>query len=728
MWARLKACGWVMKRSTDAAKDKWRYFRPGADANEVPPEKAHFFYSLEDVRAFVDAERVDLVKRFGALALWELPFKIMLKELLACGWTYRPGGALSYYWYFRPGAVLDKRIAPGVDYFTSEEDTIARQAASAASTARAADDESLVFNAACSPTQSSPGKARHGRGPEPAADAAVAEADGDDGDDGDVAFADDDADDADDSDGAAPAASDDDAAVAEAEEDDEPAPDGLAASRPGRPTLASRPRGGAAAAAGAADDALRPRRGRDGDAGAKAPVSDTARRTARRRRRVPRRGRVVSRVGDPAVAEALRALAGDARESLKGGLAYVPDDDACVAAVALGVAAAADGEDSVRRRRARRRGLLQGRGAKNRRAKRAPPEDGKKQSKRSRRCDARDCREALEAKADALWVAAQGELIWPTDAAVRAYKPAECEATTLNLLEDHARKRFGLWRGSSRAGASAQRATAWRRACPGGRGRSTALGVARRLVSALNKRGDRTIFVVHSADGKRLRSPDAQRALAALRSETTHLVASLDHCNAPLLWDGDSEANWLAADGTTFDWFDREAPRLGALAGSADAAKAGAGKRLDTSGLEFVLLSLTPRHVEILKLLAAHQKALRDRPKHVKERPGADQAAPEGMLFKAPKAECRYKMIATSEDQVKNYLVELTDHNLVTKKVHLGSVFVCMAPDYVDKILAANVRRREAQGRAGRPRRFSGGAPGSASSAASRRGAARPCT
>ena len=134
-----------------------------------------------------------------------------------------------------------------------------------------------------------------------------------------------------------------------------------------------------------------------------------------------------------------------------------------------------------------------------------------------------------------------------------------------------------------------------------------------------------------------------------------------------------------------------QAARLGALAGSADAAKGGAAKLLDTSGLEFVLLSLTPRHVEILKLLAAHQKALRDRPKHVKERPGADQAAPEGMLFKALKTECRYKMIATSEDQVKNYLVELTDHNLVTKKVHLGSVFVCMAPDYVDKILAANV-------------------------------------
>ncbi|KAH8068280.1 hypothetical protein JL721_6855 [Aureococcus anophagefferens] len=845
MWARLKACGWVMKRSTDAAKDKWRYFRPGADANEVPPEKAHFFYSPEDVRAFVDAERVDLVKRFGAvdepskkaakrakkrapspaaspaaspepepessedeavspsqLALWELPFKIMLKELLACGWTYRPGGALSYYWYFRPGAVLDKRIArPGVDYFTSEEDTIAfvkkrgldgvhrtgrvgeddddddgasddgdddddmddgdDDDAGGARRPRSggrsddgdgddgdddadddddddapppggrggykpgkqqrgkrgggalrrhgrddAGDEAAARGGASGHAAGSPGKAAPWTRPEPAADAAVAEAD--DGDDGDVA--DDDADDADDvafaapapttatpprrapdddddavaeSDGAAPAASDDDVACAEAEEDDEPAPDGLAAyaawaAYAGAPVSVSARVFDAAYAAlgnhfGTLYSALLKPAGwtflasTQLEARGGLYVAPHAKDTAPKDRVVGVdvfRGAddVVSRVrDDPAVAEALRALAGDARESLKGRLAYVPDDDACVAAVALGVAA--------------KRPMAEDRAF----GDVAPGA-------------AAYFKGALEAKADALWVAARASSSGPRTPPC-AYKPAECEATTLNLLEDHARKRFGLWRARLFAGWSLwvsgigskyrllekfadealapcgdvvmidgfdadvelrlellRAATALEaRLPPAGcdADRSTALGVARRLVSALNKRGDRTIFVVHSADGKRLRSPDAQRALAALRSETTHLVASFDHCNAPLLWDGDSEANWLAADGTTFDWFDREAPRLGALAGSADAAKGGAGKLLDTSGLEFVLLSLTPRHVEILKLLAAHQKALRDRPKHVKERPGADQAAPEGMLFKALKAECRYKMIAT---------------------------------------------------------------------------------
>ena len=129
---------------------------------------------------------------------------------------------------------------------------------------------------------------------------------------------------------------------------------------------------------------------------------------------------------------------------------------------------------------------------------------------------------------------------------------------------------------------------------------------------------------------------------------------------------------------------------MGALAGSADAAKGGAAKLLDTSGLEFVLLSLTPRHVEILKLLATAQKRKVDRPKHVKDR-DEDPTAPDGMLFKTLKTECRYKMIATNEDQVKSYLVELTDHNLLTKKIHLGSVYICMTPEYVDKIIAADV-------------------------------------
>jgi len=48
-------------------------------------------------------------------------------------------------------------------------------------------------------------------------------------------------------------------------------------------------------------------------------------------------------------------------------------------------------------------------------------------------------------------------------------------------------------------------------------------------------------------------------------------------------------------------------------------------------------------------------------------------------------------MIASNEDAVKQYLVELTDHNLVTKTLHRGKLFVVMTPEYVQPILDADV-------------------------------------
>ena len=94
---------------------------------------------------------------------------------------------------------------------------------------------------------------------------------------------------------------------------------------------------------------------------------------------------------------------------------------------------------------------------------------------------------------------------------------------------------------------------------------------------------------------------------------------------------------------------------------------------LDTSGLVYVLQSLTPRHVELLRLLAT-----------------AQQESNEGMLFKTLQSQCRYKMIAHTEDQVHSYLVELTDHGLCRKEVRSGSTYVAVEPGYVEAILAAS--------------------------------------
>ena len=93
-----------------------------------------------------------------------------------------------------------------------------------------------------------------------------------------------------------------------------------------------------------------------------------------------------------------------------------------------------------------------------------------------------------------------------------------------------------------------------------------------------------------------------------------------------------------------------------------------------------MLQSLTPRHVELLRLLAQSQRD--------GARAGDAPDAPAGTLFKTLQGQCRYKMIAHTEDQIHQYLVELTDHNLVSKKVYRGSVYVAVTPAYVEPLLA----------------------------------------
>jgi hypothetical protein len=66
----------------------------------------------------------------------------------------------------------------------------------------------------------------------------------------------------------------------------------------------------------------------------------------------------------------------------------------------------------------------------------------------------------------------------------------------------------------------------------------------------------RVILVVHNIDGTGLRSLEMQNALAELAAiPTFSVVASIDHINAPLLWDGSSllRFKWAWIPATTFE-------------------------------------------------------------------------------------------------------------------------------------------------------------------------------
>ena len=202
--------------------------------------------------------------------------------------------------------------------------------------------------------------------------------------------------------------------------------------------------------------------------------------------------------------------------------------------------------------------------------------------------------------------------------------------------------------------------------------RGSTVAIAKRFAAACAKSQRDVFIVVHSVDAKRLRSQDCQAALAALNASHSYLVASADHVNAPLLWNATTwrAANFCSEDATTFSPYDREAGRWDPFDRTSNAKSQQ--KLLDTSGLVYVLQSLTPRHVELLRLLAT-----------------AQQESNEGMLFKTLQSQCRYKMIAHTEDQVHSYLVELTDHGLCRKEVRSGSTYVAVEPGYVEAILAA---------------------------------------
>lgn len=343
---------------------------------------------------------------------------------------------------------------------------------------------------------------------------------------------------------------------------------------------------------------------------------------------------------------------------------------------------------------------------------------GRRPGKRSRRLDARDARLQGEEERQKALLAQAAELVLPSVAEARQYKD-EAQSRMAALLAKDQRRQFGAWRSRLLGGGVALLLQGFgskydllskftdeilreegevivvkgfegdldlrlellraathlklRLSPPTAEERGTAHGVAKRFAAACAK-AQRDIFVVvHSIDGKRLRNQDCQSALSVLNSPNSFLVASSDHVNAPLLWNPVQwrKANFCSEDCTTFAPYDREAGKWDPF----DRQTIKKNEReLDTSGLSYVLRSLTPRHVELLRLLAS-----------------AQQASPEdkGMLFKALQSQCRYKMIAHTEDQVHSYLVELTDHGLCSKEVRSGSTYVTVAPGYVNAILAA---------------------------------------
>lgn len=154
-------------------------------------------------------------------------------------------------------------------------------------------------------------------------------------------------------------------------------------------------------------------------------------------------------------------------------------------------------------------------------------------------------------------------------------------------------------------------------------------------------------LIIHSLDGAYLRVSSAQVCLSSLaQSPSIHILASIDHINAPLMWDQKmlSQYNWLWFDTSTYEPYTWE----GAYEKSLLVQPSG----LDS--LSHIMQSVTSNAKGIFRLLARYQLD--------------KKSCPEvylGMAFDDYYRKCRENFLVNSEVTLRSLLVEFHDHKLV---------------------------------------------------------------
>ncbi|XP_014674248.1 PREDICTED: origin recognition complex subunit 2-like [Priapulus caudatus] len=161
--------------------------------------------------------------------------------------------------------------------------------------------------------------------------------------------------------------------------------------------------------------------------------------------------------------------------------------------------------------------------------------------------------------------------------------------------------------------------------------------------------GSELYVVVHSVDGVTLRGRRAQAVLSHLAQlPHVHLLASIDHINAPVVWDQNqmSRFNWLWYDATTFEPYAQETSYENSLLVQQSGV-------LALSSLTHVFRSLTPNARGIFLLVATHQLEQKDTPGYI------------GLSFHDCYQKCREAFLVNSELTLRAQLTEFHDHKLM---------------------------------------------------------------
>ncbi|KAK1263517.1 Origin recognition complex subunit 2 [Acorus gramineus] len=178
--------------------------------------------------------------------------------------------------------------------------------------------------------------------------------------------------------------------------------------------------------------------------------------------------------------------------------------------------------------------------------------------------------------------------------------------------------------------------------------------------------------IVHNIDGPGLRDCESQQNLARLASCTqVRMVASIDHVNAPLMWDKKmvhTQFNWCWYHVPTFAPYKVEGvffPLILTSGGTTQSAKTAI----------IVLQSLTPNAQSVFKIIVEYQLA------HSEE---------EGMPISVLYTQCRERFLVRSQTTLSSHLTEFKDHELVKMRRHVDGqdcFYIPLPSESLEKLL-----------------------------------------
>lgn len=193
-------------------------------------------------------------------------------------------------------------------------------------------------------------------------------------------------------------------------------------------------------------------------------------------------------------------------------------------------------------------------------------------------------------------------------------------------------------------------------------------GKVKRSAAAPTQMPDEIYLIIHNIDGQMLRSDTAQTALSILaQSPSIHIIASVDHINAPLLWDQKklSRFNWLWYDTTTYEPYRDETSYENSLLVQQSGS-------LALSSLIHVTDSLTPNARGVFELLVKYQL----------EYKSETDGIYLGMSFHDCYLKCRERFLVSSDVTLRSQLTEFKDHKLVrSRRGHDGVEYLFIPVD-----------------------------------------------